>query len=168
METTQKKQMQWYMFITFLSLFIIVSALTILALFFGFGQLQEKYQDKLMWAFVLEIGAAVVALFYSIFDLKKPTSQALNDPQKENESKPIESPSLTSNEKRIFRALMDEPHGRLIANYTQYYKKELKSLLNTGKVEKQDDGRYKLTDSGLKTALSYINAYSFASKDDNV
>jgi hypothetical protein len=65
--------MRWYLFAVFVCLFVLVSLLTILALFFGIGALNERHEGKLVTAFILEVGSAVVALFYSLFRLKQPT-----------------------------------------------------------------------------------------------
>jgi hypothetical protein len=51
--------------------FTIILVLTILNLFFGIGKLNPEYQSKLFYAFLVEIAAAVFALFYALFGLKK-------------------------------------------------------------------------------------------------
>ncbi len=161
MNEDQKAKMRWYMFWVFMILFVIVSILTISALFFDFGQLESKYKDNLIWAFVLEVGGAVVALFYSIFDIKRPQAQVKNNSQEQIASDPGSiRDNLTTNERRIYKALMDEPYGRLIANYTQYYGRELERLIENGMVLKGHKNRYKLTDSGMATALTYMSEYS--------
>ncbi len=161
MNEDQKAKMRWYMFWVFMVLFIIVSILTISALFFDFGQLESKYKDNLTWAFVLEVGGAVVALFYSIFDIKRPQTQEPKRDEKQSTSTPGNiRDNLTTNERRIYRALMDEPYGRLIANYTRYYGREIDRLIENGMVVKGHKGRYKLTESGMASALAYMAEYS--------
>jgi hypothetical protein len=68
---TQFERMRWYIFWIFITLFVMASVLTILGLFFGVGNLSERHEDKLVLAFVIEVGVAVAALFYSLFGIKK-------------------------------------------------------------------------------------------------
>lgn len=169
MDINQKKQMQWYMFFTFLFLFVTVSALTIMALFFGVGQLEDKYKDNLTWAFVLEVGVAVLALFYSVFDLKTSKSLgSIDDLQQSSIQSDIERMSFTTKEKRILRALIDEPRGRLIKNYTVHYKKELDTLIGENMVTKLNDERYKLTTQGMDAALTYMSRYLGNNRKPNI
>ncbi len=77
--TSQLDRMRWYIFWIFIALFVIASILTILGLFFGVGDLNERHEDKLVMAFVIEVGVAVAALFYSLFGLKKPESASTPD-----------------------------------------------------------------------------------------
>ena len=74
MISSQSDSMRWYLFVVFVGLFVVVSVLTILSLFFGIGNLNERHEGKLVTAFILEVGGAVVALFYSLFSLKPPAS----------------------------------------------------------------------------------------------
>jgi hypothetical protein len=61
--------------------FIVITLLTILNLFFGIGLLEKEYKSKLLTAFILEIAAALIALFYSLFSLKKDGStQTVSQP----------------------------------------------------------------------------------------
>jgi thiol:disulfide interchange protein len=71
MISSQSDRMRWYLLWVFVGLFIVVSVLTILSLFFGIGNLNERHEGKLVTAFVLEVGLAVAALFYSLFALKR-------------------------------------------------------------------------------------------------
>ena len=63
--------MRWILFWVFVSLFIVVVVVTLMAAFLGLGSLRSDQVDLLVKAFILEIGAAVVALFYSIFGLRQ-------------------------------------------------------------------------------------------------
>lgn len=70
MSLASKEQMRWILFWVFVSIFAIVSLLTILAVFFGLGAPSEEERKTLLYAFIVESGAAVIALFYSLFSLK--------------------------------------------------------------------------------------------------
>ena len=72
----QQNLMRWILFWVFLSLFIAVVIGTLGALFFGFGHLTDSERDVLFKVFIVEIGAAIIALFYSIFGLKRPGAEA--------------------------------------------------------------------------------------------
>lgn len=67
----QETLMRWILFAVFLIVFVAVVTGTLGALFFGFGHLTEYERDVLFTSFIVEIGAAVVALFYSIFGLRR-------------------------------------------------------------------------------------------------
>ena len=67
----QKDKMKWILFLVFTILFVLIVLCTLAAMFFDFGNLQEKEREILLYAFIVEIGVGVVALFYSIFELKK-------------------------------------------------------------------------------------------------
>jgi hypothetical protein len=77
MTSSQSETMRWYLFWVFISLFVIISILTILALFFEVGQIGEDDKGKLVTAFLLEVGLAVGALFYSLFKLKPPAGSTI-------------------------------------------------------------------------------------------
>lgn len=66
----QKGQMRWILFYVFLGLFVVIVAWTVLAVFMNVGNISAAHRDTLFNAFIVEIGAAVIALFYSIFELK--------------------------------------------------------------------------------------------------
>jgi hypothetical protein len=98
--------------------------------------------------------------YTSIFDIRRsPPAKTIGDSKKGVMQNNTKLSSLTSKEKRILRALIDEPHGRMIANYVRYYNEELDALINAGMIIKLTDGRYKLSDSGLEAALSSLSAY---------
>lgn len=59
------------MFYAFLSIFIVLTILTILSLFFGLTRLKQEYQSTLVTTFVIEVGVAIAALFYGLFGLKR-------------------------------------------------------------------------------------------------
>ena len=62
-----KDRMRWILFTIFVSLFVLIVFLTIATVFFGFGQPTEKERALLLTTFVVELGVAVAALFYSFF-----------------------------------------------------------------------------------------------------
>lgn len=66
----QEGQMKWILFFVFVGLFVLIVMGTLAALFFGFGTLQPSERETLFKVFLIEIGLAVVALFYSIFRIK--------------------------------------------------------------------------------------------------
>jgi hypothetical protein len=91
--SSQSERMKWYLFWTFVCLFVVVSLLTILALFFDIGALDRRYESKIVTVFVLAVGSGVVALFYGLFGLKQPaTPQAPTSAPKE--SRPLADPDL--------------------------------------------------------------------------
>ena len=67
----QRDVMRWILFWVFTALFVVIVTGTLLAVFLGWGKLQGDERAYLFKVFLLEIGAAVVALFYSIFGLKQ-------------------------------------------------------------------------------------------------
>ena len=68
--------MQIWLFGTFLAIFVITSALTILAVFTDIGNLSEEYKDLLSKSTVVEVAACIIALFVGIFGLRtKPVAQ---------------------------------------------------------------------------------------------
>jgi uncharacterized membrane protein YccC len=69
--------MRWIIFYVFLILYVTLVVFTILAVFFNVFVLPEEQEQVLFYAFITEIGAAIVALFYSLFEInrKKPTTQ---------------------------------------------------------------------------------------------
>lgn len=71
LDRKQRWLMGWILFVVFVCLFIIIVIGTLAAVFFDFGNLTEQESDTLFYVFLVEIGVAVVALFYSIFGLKK-------------------------------------------------------------------------------------------------
>lgn len=67
----QEAVMTWILFAVFLAIFVAVVIGTLAALFFGFGELTDNERNVLFKAFIVEVGAAIFALFYSIFGLKR-------------------------------------------------------------------------------------------------
>ena len=59
------------LFFVLLGLFVLVTGLTVLNLFFGIGTLGVEYQNRLFVAFILEIAAAFFALVYTGLGLRK-------------------------------------------------------------------------------------------------
>jgi hypothetical protein len=114
-QPSQFERMRWYIFWIFIILFVIASVLTILGLFFGIGNLSERHEDKLVLAFVIEVGVAVAALFYSLFGLKKTgeAGAAQQIPDQASEAHLEENVSLiTSNDAPIDKGVtinLDKP-----------------------------------------------------------
>ena len=67
----QARRMRWILFGIFVVLFVIIVLGTLGAVFLGFGDLSDTERSTLFKAFLVEIGAAVLALFYSLFGLKR-------------------------------------------------------------------------------------------------
>lgn len=67
----QESLMRWVLFWVFVGLFVLIVTGTLLAVFLGFGRLEASERETLFRVFLLEIGAAVIALFYSIFRIKR-------------------------------------------------------------------------------------------------
>jgi hypothetical protein len=70
-DQNQQSKMKWILFYVFVSLFVIIVILTIASVFFNMGKLSDDMRKTLSTAFILEIGGAVVALFYSMFNLRR-------------------------------------------------------------------------------------------------
>ncbi len=77
-------KMRWIMFLVFLILFVSATVCTLSAVFFQIGSPTDDERTLLLRVFVIEIAAAVIALFYSLFGLsraKKVESQnAIGEP----------------------------------------------------------------------------------------
>lgn len=80
--------MGWALLITFLTLYVVISILTVLSLF-SFSDsgpllklVNPENESKLTTAFVLEISGAIIALWYAIFGLKKQGSTPAPFPPK--------------------------------------------------------------------------------------
>ena len=63
--------MRWILFGVFVALFVIIVLGTLSVVFLGFGELADTERSTLFKVFLVEIGIAVVALFYSLFGLKR-------------------------------------------------------------------------------------------------
>jgi hypothetical protein len=63
--------MKWILFWVFISLFVLAVLGTFSVVFFGMGTPTEAERDWLVKGLILEVAACVIALFYSIFGLKK-------------------------------------------------------------------------------------------------
>jgi hypothetical protein len=70
MKQDQEEKMKWIMFYVFLGLFVLAVLGTLGMVFFGFGTPTPDERSLMVKAFIGEIAAAVVALFYSLFKLK--------------------------------------------------------------------------------------------------
>jgi hypothetical protein len=71
--STTERSVLFYVFVV---LFVVIVAATLLTIFFGFGHLTPVERNVLFSAFVVEIGAAVVALFYVVFGLRRDAEDA--------------------------------------------------------------------------------------------
>ncbi len=69
--------MRWVLFYVLIVLYVVVTTLTILSLFFGLGDLEVSFKKPLFITFIIEIGITITALFYSLFGLKKSPTQVL-------------------------------------------------------------------------------------------
>ena len=67
----QERRMRWILFLVFVALFVVIVLGTLAAVFLDFGNLKEQHRNILFNVFLVEVGAAVIALFYSIFGLKR-------------------------------------------------------------------------------------------------
>ena len=67
----QTTTMKWILFWVFVVLFAIIVILTLGSVFFGMGNPSENERSLLFKIFIGEIGLAVVALFYALFNLKQ-------------------------------------------------------------------------------------------------
>ncbi len=64
-------KMRWVLFWVFVAAFVALSAGTIAMLFFGIGSPTEDERSKLFNIFVAEVAGAILALFYSLFGLRR-------------------------------------------------------------------------------------------------
>lgn len=67
----QSKFMKWILFWVFISFYVIITILTIFALFFELGNLAEDYKTSLFTTFLIETGVGIITLFYSLFGLNR-------------------------------------------------------------------------------------------------
>jgi fumarate reductase subunit D len=67
----QTDTMRWILFGVILVLFIVIVVFTILAIFFNYGNLSPENEKILVRVFIVEIGVAIITLFYAIFGLKR-------------------------------------------------------------------------------------------------
>ncbi|MDO8343819.1 MAG: hypothetical protein Q7T48_11495 [Cellvibrio sp.] len=68
---SQLDQMKWILFWVFLILFVLMVLGTLAMVFFGFGAPTESERSLMVKGLILEVGASILALFYSIFGLNK-------------------------------------------------------------------------------------------------
>ena len=66
----QENKMKWVLFWVFIGFFVVILTGTLWAVFIGNENVTAREREILFYAFIVEIGAAVFALFYSIFALK--------------------------------------------------------------------------------------------------
>tara|TARA_R110002012_G_scaffold321631_1_gene550234 strand:+ start:63 stop:824 length:762 start_codon:yes stop_codon:yes gene_type:complete len=75
--STSNDKMKWILFTVFMILFVLAVLGTLGVVFFGFGTPTDGERELLVTGLILEIAACVIALFYSIFGLKK--TETLSD-----------------------------------------------------------------------------------------
>jgi len=75
----QKHKMRWILFTVFVCAFVALVIFTMLMLFSGFGNVTENERGLLVKTFIVEVGIAVIALFYSLFGLKNTQKNKTND-----------------------------------------------------------------------------------------
>jgi len=75
MKEDQSISISLVLFWTFWSLFVLSALGTLGMLFFGFGTVQESERPLLISAFLVETAVAIGALFYSLFNLRKPSDK---------------------------------------------------------------------------------------------
>jgi len=124
MNEDQNEKMRWILFWIFIGFYVIITTLTILALFFGLGSLTEEYKRTLFTTFIIETGVGVVALFYALFGLKRAGDTTVQKPAK-IESEVISDVSIVT----------DLPYNGVIdlnksTNLLESYNDNLRSLLN--------------------------------------
>lgn len=80
MNEDQNEKMRWVLFWIFIGFYVVITSLTLLALFFGLGSLTEGYKKPLFTTFIVETGIGVTTLFYALFALKKAPARTLPQP----------------------------------------------------------------------------------------
>ena len=68
---TSNEKMKWILFWVFILLFVLAVLGTLSVVFLGMGMPTETEREWLVKGLILEVAACVIALFYSIFGLKK-------------------------------------------------------------------------------------------------
>lgn len=68
---SSNEKMKWILFTVFITLFTLAVLGTLSVVFLGFGAPTDAEREWLVKGLILEVAACVVALFYSIFGLKK-------------------------------------------------------------------------------------------------
>lgn len=92
-ESKQYHWMRWILFWIFVVLFLVIVVCTVLAVFFGIGSPSEAEKSLLFKGFLGEIGAAVVALFYAIFGIRRGQSQSRRSLDRAEEISPARGPA---------------------------------------------------------------------------
>jgi hypothetical protein len=72
----QEYRMRWIMFWVFITAFALILIFTISSVFFGYGQPTSEERRLLFKTFIVEVGIAIAALFYSLFGIKRGTEKA--------------------------------------------------------------------------------------------
>lgn len=101
MREEQNEKMRWILFWIFIGFYVVITILTILALFFGLGNLTEGYKNTLFTTFIIETGVGVIALFYALFGLKKAG---------EKETPEVHVQTVESDEKSNVKLVEDLPY----------------------------------------------------------
>lgn len=76
--SNQQNQMKWILFWVFLILFILMVLGTLGMVFFGFGSPTESERSLMVKGLIGEVAACIIALFYSIFGLRKTNEEPDN------------------------------------------------------------------------------------------
>lgn len=71
MESKQKVVISWILFWTFWVIFVLSCLGTLAMLFLGFGEVQDTERATLINMLIGEVSVGLIALFYSVFNLKK-------------------------------------------------------------------------------------------------
>lgn len=83
----QSYQMKWILFFVFLVLFVLSVLGTFGIVFFGFGTPTIDERELLVKVLIGEIAAAVIVLFYSMFNLKKQGNAPTQSNEDQNSAK---------------------------------------------------------------------------------
>lgn len=70
-EKKQTRRMKWILFYVVVSIFVVVAIGIILVVFLDIGNPKPSERDFLFKVFIGDVGVAVLAMIYKIFDLKK-------------------------------------------------------------------------------------------------
>lgn len=94
-------RMRWILFLVITIFFIVITTLTILAVFTDIVDPGQQYQDKLFYTFLVEIGVALFALFYSVFKLNPFEKSQIYGKAKEHTEEAVEFAKLEHSRSRM-------------------------------------------------------------------
>lgn len=112
--------MRLVMFWVFISLFVIVVLATLLLIFFGVGSPTAEERALLFKIFIVEVGAAVVALFYSLFGLRQEVAPSATEELKADVADKIDAKIVLIDQKvehatagiLVVQGDVESEHGR--------------------------------------------------------